>query len=82
MIEAVNAYDYGLQAGVFTSDINRAFRLFDALEMGGVWINDISTVRHDHYPYGGVKKSGFGLEGVAYAIQEMTELKFLGIKLM
>jgi acyl-CoA reductase-like NAD-dependent aldehyde dehydrogenase len=82
VIEAINTSDYGLQAGVFTSDINRAFRLFDALEMGGVWINDISTVRHDHYPYGGVKKSGFGLEGVAYAIQEMTELKFLGIKLM
>ncbi|ANB60538.1 aldehyde dehydrogenase family protein [Anoxybacteroides amylolyticum] len=82
VIAAVNDSPYGLQAGVFTSDINRAFRLFEALEMGGVWINETSTVRHDHYPYGGVKQSGVGLEGVAYAIKEMTEPKFLGIRLV
>lgn len=81
VIAAANDSSLGLQAGVFTSDINRAFRLFDSLETGGVWINNVSTIRQDNYPYGGVKLSGNGLEGVAYAIQEMTKLKFLGIQL-
>ncbi|GAA0492168.1 aldehyde dehydrogenase family protein [Salinibacillus aidingensis] len=72
---------YGLQAGVFTKDINRAFRVAEKLEMGGVWINEISTYRQDNIPYGGVKKSGFGREGVKYAIEDMTELKFIGVKL-
>lgn len=81
VIAAANNSDFGLQAGVFTSDINRAFRLFEALETGGVWINEISTVRQDNYPYGGVKLSGIGREGVASAISEMTEIKFMGIKL-
>jgi acyl-CoA reductase-like NAD-dependent aldehyde dehydrogenase len=81
VIAAANNSDYGLQAGVFTSDINRAFRFFDALETGGVWINEISTVRQDNYPYGGVKLSGIGREGIASSIAEMTEVKFMGIKL-
>lgn len=81
VIAAANDSDYGLQAGVFTSDINRAFRFFEALDTGGVWINEISTVRQDNYPYGGVKLSGIGREGVASAIEEMTEVKFMGIKL-
>ncbi len=81
VIAVANDSDYGLQAGVFTSDINRAFRFFEALETGGVWINEISTVRQDNYPYGGVKLSGIGREGVASAIDEMTEVKFMGIKL-
>ena len=81
VIAAANNSDFGLQAGVFTSDINRAFRFFEALETGGVWINEISTVRQDNYPYGGVKLSGIGREGVASAILEMTEIKFMGIKL-
>ncbi len=72
---------YGLQAGVFTNDINRALRVADRLEMGGVWINDISTYRQDNHPYGGVKQSGIGREGVKYAIEEMTEMKFIGIKI-
>ncbi|QHS24416.1 aldehyde dehydrogenase family protein [Virgibacillus sp. MSP4-1] len=72
---------YGLQAGVFTKDINRAFRVAEKLEMGGVWINEISTYRQDNIPYGGVKQSGFGREGVKYAIEDMTELKFIGVKL-
>ncbi|MEH7884246.1 aldehyde dehydrogenase family protein [Bacillus sp. JJ1609] len=80
-IALANDSDFGLQAGVFTNDINRAFRMFEALETGGVWINEISTLRQDHYPYGGVKLSGIGREGVASAIEEMTEVKFLGIKL-
>ncbi|MGG3471046.1 aldehyde dehydrogenase family protein [Neobacillus pocheonensis] len=81
VIAAANDSDYGLQAGVFTTNINRAFRFFDALETGGVWINEISTVRQDNYPYGGVKLSGIGREGVASAIEEMTDVKFMGIKL-
>lgn len=72
----------GTRFGVFTSDINRAFRFFEALETGGVWINEISTVRQDNYPYGGVKMSGIGREGVASAIAEMTDVKFMRIKLI
>ncbi|MGG3469752.1 aldehyde dehydrogenase family protein [Neobacillus pocheonensis] len=72
---------YGLQAGVFTQDIDRAIRVANQLEIGGVWINDISTYRQDNLPYGGVKQSGVGREGIKYAIEEMTELKFIGIKL-
>lgn len=82
VINYANDSEYGLQAGVFTTDINRAFRLADALETGGVWINEISTVRQDNYPYGGVKLSGIGKEGVQNAIEEMLETKFIGIKLI
>jgi acyl-CoA reductase-like NAD-dependent aldehyde dehydrogenase len=80
-VAAANNSDYGLQAGVFTSDINRAFRIAELLETGGVWINEVSTVRTDHIPYGGVKTSGLGKEGVKYAIEDMTETKFIGIRL-
>ncbi|WP_240376694.1 aldehyde dehydrogenase family protein [Bacillus piscicola] len=72
---------YGLQAGVFTQDIDRALRVADQLETGGVWINEVSTYRQDNHPYGGVKQSGLGREGVKYAIDEMTEMKFIGVKL-
>ncbi|WLR47454.1 aldehyde dehydrogenase family protein [Halobacillus litoralis] len=72
---------YGLQAGIFTRDIDRAFRVADQLEMGGVWINEMSTYRQDNHPYGGVKQSGIGREGVQYAVEDMTELKFYGIRL-
>lgn len=72
---------YGLQAGVFTKDLDRALRVADRLEMGGVWINEISTYRQDNHPYGGVKQSGIGKEGVKYAVEDMTELKFIGFKL-
>ncbi|MBM7583616.1 acyl-CoA reductase-like NAD-dependent aldehyde dehydrogenase [Bacillus pakistanensis] len=72
---------YGLQAGVFTKDIDRAMRVANQLEMGGVWINEISTYRQDNHPYGGVKQSGIGKEGVKYAIEDMTEIKFIGVKL-
>ena len=81
VIAFANDSDFGLQAGVFTSDINRAMRVADSLETGGVWINETSTYRQDNYPYGGVKLSGVGKEGVKYAIEDMTEIKFVGIKL-
>jgi glyceraldehyde-3-phosphate dehydrogenase (NADP+) len=76
-----NASDFGLQAGVFTNDLRRAWRAFEALEVGGVVINDVSTWRVDHMPYGGVKQSGFGREGIRYAIEEMTEPRLLVLNL-
>ena len=63
--------------GVFTRDIGRAFTAFDTLEVGGVIINDVPTWRVDPMPYGGLKNSGLGREGLAYAIEEMTEPKLL-----
>jgi len=81
VIAFANDSNFGLQAGVFTTDINRAMRVADSLETGGVWINETSTYRQDNYPYGGVKLSGVGKEGVKYAIEDMTEIKFVGIKL-
>jgi len=80
-LEAVNDSLYGLQAGVFTGDLNKAFQAFETLEVGGVVLNDIPTFRVDHMPYGGVKESGFGREGVRYAMEEMSELRLLALNL-
>lgn len=76
-IEQANATPYGLQAGIFTPDMQRAFQVARKLEVGGVMINDIPMYRADHMPYGGVKGSGFGREGPRYAIEEMTEMKLI-----
>ena len=76
-IERANATPYGLQAGIFTNDIQTAFRAARRLEVGGVMINDIPMWRADHMPYGGVKESGTGREGPRYAIEEMTEMKLI-----
>ncbi len=81
-LAAVNGSDFGLQAGVFTRDVGRIFQAYDALEVGGVIVNDVPTWRIDPMPYGGVKHSGFGREGLRYAIEEMTEPKLLVINLM
>ncbi|GED57098.1 aldehyde dehydrogenase family protein [Brevibacillus formosus] len=80
-IEAVNDSRFGLQAGIYTSDIHAAMRAAEELEVGGVMINDIPTFRVDNMPYGGVKDSGFGREGIKYAVEELTELKLIAIKL-
>jgi glyceraldehyde-3-phosphate dehydrogenase (NADP+) len=77
----LNNSPYGLQAGVFTQDINRIFSAFRDLEVGAVLANDIPTFRADHMPYGGVKDSGMGREGVKYAIEEMTEPRLLVLNL-
>jgi glyceraldehyde-3-phosphate dehydrogenase (NADP+) len=77
----VNASRFGLQAGVFTRDISRAFQAYEALEVGGVMINQVPTWRVENMPYGGSKASGFGREGVRYAMEEMTELRTLGVRL-
>jgi acyl-CoA reductase-like NAD-dependent aldehyde dehydrogenase len=76
-IEQANATPYGLQAGIFTPDVARAFQAARKLEVGGVMINDIPMYRADHMPYGGVKESGIGREGPRYAIEEMTEPKLI-----
>jgi glyceraldehyde-3-phosphate dehydrogenase (NADP+) len=80
-LRSVNDSIYGLQAGVFTNDLKKAFAAYESLDVGGVICNDIPTFRIDHMPYGGVKESGFGREGLKYAIEEMTELKLLAINL-
>ncbi len=79
-LDSVNASRYGLQAGVFTHDIRHAMRAWDVLEVGGVIVNDVPSWRVDHMPYGGVKDSGLGREGVRYAIQDMTEPRLLAIR--
>ncbi|MDP9296239.1 MAG: aldehyde dehydrogenase family protein [Actinomycetota bacterium] len=73
----VNDSKYGLQAGVFTSDINRALLAHQQLEVGGIVLNDVSAFRADQMPYGGSKDSGFGREGLRYAMEEMTEPRIL-----
>lgn len=78
-IHRVNNTRFGLQAGVFTNDSRKVFKAFDEIQVGGVIINDYPTYRIDNMPYGGVKDSGFGREGVRYAIEEMTEPKLLAL---
>lgn len=80
-IARVNDSQFGLQAGVYTNDLGKAFKASRELHVGGVMINDIPTFRVDHMPYGGVKMSGTGREGIKYAIEEMTELKLVSFKL-
>ena len=76
-IGAVNDSSFGLQTGIFTNDLAHAWRAFEALEVGGVVVNDVPTYRIDHMPYGGVKDSGQGREGLRYAIEDMTELRIM-----
>lgn len=80
-IQALNRSDYGLQAGVFTQDVNKVFHAFRHLEVGAVLANEIPTFRADHMPYGGVKDSGIGREGVKAAIEDMTEPRLLVMNL-
>jgi acyl-CoA reductase-like NAD-dependent aldehyde dehydrogenase len=76
-IARVNCSAFGLQAGVFTRDIKRLMLAYEELEVGGIIAGDVPTFRIDHMPYGGVKDSGMGREGIRYAIEEMTEPKLL-----
>lgn len=73
----VNDSPYGLQAGLFTFDVRRIMRAFEELDVGGIIVNDVPTWRVDQMPYGGVKMSGLGREGVRYAIEDMTEPRLL-----
>jgi acyl-CoA reductase-like NAD-dependent aldehyde dehydrogenase len=76
-IRQVNDSFFGLQTGVFTNDLANAWRAFNELEVGGVIVNDIPTYRIDHMPYGGVKDSGQGREGLRWAIEDMTEIRIM-----
>ena len=80
-IKAMNDSVYGLQAGVFTANVDVAFKLARGIDAGGVIVNDAPTFRADHMPYGGRKESGLGLEGVRYALTEMTQPKFICLNL-
>ena len=80
-IESINDSDFGLQAGIFTRDLQKMFYAWDHLEVGGVVINDVPSWRVDHMPYGGVKDSGLGREGVRFAIEDMTEIRNLVVRM-
>ncbi|MEO1197814.1 MAG: aldehyde dehydrogenase family protein [Pseudomonadota bacterium] len=80
-LRQANDSPFGLQGAVFTRSLDTAFRFSDAFEVGSLWINEASRFRLDMYPFGGVKRSGFGREGVRYAIEELSQLKFTGINL-
>ncbi|QNP40983.1 aldehyde dehydrogenase family protein [Lysobacter solisilvae (ex Woo and Kim 2020)] len=79
-LDRVNDSDFGLQAGVFTGNLAHAMRAWDRLEVGGVIVGDVPSFRVDNMPYGGVKHSGQGREGVRYAIEDMTEQRLLVIR--
>ncbi len=76
-IRQVNDSFFGLQTGIFTNDLAGAWRAFHDLEVGGVIVNDVPTYRIDNMPYGGVKDSGFGREGIRWAIEDMTEIRIM-----
>jgi acyl-CoA reductase-like NAD-dependent aldehyde dehydrogenase len=76
-IRGVNDSFFGLQTGVFTNDLTHAWAAFNGLEVGGVIVNDVPTYRIDHMPYGGVKDSGLGREGLRWAIDDMTEIRIM-----
>ena len=80
-VAMVNDSPYGLQAGVFTRDIGRVMQAWSAIDVGGLHINSASTFRVDHMPYGGIKASGYGREGIKYAIDDMTELRLLTVNM-
>jgi acyl-CoA reductase-like NAD-dependent aldehyde dehydrogenase len=80
-LAVANGSQYGLQAAIYTKDIGRALRMARELKVGGVMINDPTSIRWDNLPFGGVKMSGLGREGAKYAIEEMTEVKLININL-
>jgi acyl-CoA reductase-like NAD-dependent aldehyde dehydrogenase len=79
-LNIVNESRYGLQAGLFVRDITKIQKAWDELDVGGVIIGDVPSWRVDHMPYGGVKDSGIGREGIRFAMQDMTEIRLLAIR--
>ena len=79
-LSAVNNSVFGLQAGVFTRDLYKAHQAWNELEVGGVVIGDVPSYRVDNMPYGGVKDSGLGREGVRFAMEDMMEIRLLVIR--
>lgn len=80
VLDQINNSKFGLQAGIFTRDLYKAQKAWDTLDVGGVVIGDVPSWRVDHMPYGGVKDSGLGREGIRYAIEDMTELRLMVIR--
>jgi acyl-CoA reductase-like NAD-dependent aldehyde dehydrogenase len=79
-LEEVNDSKFGLQAGIFTRDLFKSLDAWDRLDVGGVVINDVPSYRVDNMPYGGVKDSGLGREGIRFAMEDMTEIRNLVIR--
>lgn len=79
-LDEVNDSAYGLQAGIFTRDIYKAHLAWDKLEVGGVIIGDVPSWRVDNMPYGGVKQSGLGREGIRFSIEDMTEIRLFVLR--
>ena len=81
VVEEINNSEYGLQAGIFTNRMTDVFYAFKHIDCGGVVVNDVPTYRADHQPYGGMKNSGLGREGIRYTIEDMTDIKILSMNL-
>ena len=81
VVDDINDSEFGLQAGIFTNRLKDVFYAFKYVDCGGVVINDVPTFRADHQPYGGMKDSGLGREGIRYTIEDMTEIKILSMNL-
>ena len=79
-LDEVNDSKFGLQAGIFTRDLFKALNAWDRLDVGGVVINDVPSYRVDNMPYGGVKDSGLGREGIRFAMEDMSEIRNLIIR--
>ena len=79
-LEEVNRSEFGLQAGIFTRDLFKMFDAWDKLEVGGIIINDVPSYRVDNMPYGGVKDSGLGREGIRFALEDMSEIRNLVVR--
>ena len=77
VLNKVNDTRYGLQAGLFSNNMNHIWKAFQVLDVGGLIVNDVPTFRAEHMPYGGIKDSGVGREGIRYAMEEMSEGKIL-----
>jgi acyl-CoA reductase-like NAD-dependent aldehyde dehydrogenase len=80
VLHRVNDSKFGLQAGIFTRDLYKAQQAWDDLDVGGVVIGDVPSWRVDHMPYGGVKDSGLGREGVKFAMEDMSEIRLMVIR--
>jgi acyl-CoA reductase-like NAD-dependent aldehyde dehydrogenase len=79
-LDLANDSPFGLQGAVFTRDLSAALRCADEFEVGALWVNEASRFRLDIYPFGGVKQSGYGREGVRSAIEELSQMKFVGLR--
>lgn len=79
-LRLANDSPFGLQGSVFTRNLGAAFRFVEDFDVGALWINEASRFRLDLYPFGGVKQSGVGREGIRYAIDELSQIKFIGMR--